>query len=183
MNKDKDDETFSEKAELNTDGAWMERVRSVRGLIKNDIEDLKKQFPDEINKLSGCGLSDVLDDIYPSKYILLRPTDISELYETIKQWAKENKSYKLVKLLKQFDVLSKLPAQPLQDQTSIETNMPAISKFICLVCYISQGASHAPMGLQYEDKPLPEVVPKTVNGRPVACGKLSQVQKVQAFFE
>ena len=166
-----------------TPGAWMDRVRLVRGLIKRDVESLKLKFPDEIDKLFGCGLGDVLDDIYPTKYILLRPTDISNLYGTVKQWAATNRSSKLAVELQKFDSLSKLAAMPLQDQASIDTNMEAITRFICLVCYISQGGSHAPMGLQYKDKPLPEgEVPREENGRVIACGELSQVQKIQAFF-
>jgi hypothetical protein len=166
-----------------TPGAWMDRVRFVRGLIKRDVESLKQKFPDEIDKLFGCGLGDVLDDIYPTKYILLRPTDISNLYSTVKQWAATNRSSKLAVELQKFDSLSKLSAMPLQDQASIDTNMEAITRFICLVCYISQGGSHAPMGLQYKEKPLPEgEVPREENGRVIACGELSQVQKIQAFF-
>tara|TARA_Y100000748_G_scaffold114322_1_gene95709 strand:- start:6045 stop:11330 length:5286 start_codon:yes stop_codon:yes gene_type:complete len=166
-----------------TPGAWMERVRFVRGLIKRDVESLKLKFPDEIDKLFGCGLGDVLDDIYPTNYILLRPTDISNLYDTVKQWAASNRSSKLAVELQKFDSLSKLAPMPLQDQASIDTNMEAITRFICLVCYISQGGSHAPMGLQYEEKPLPDgKVPREENGRVIACGELSQVQKVQAFF-
>ena len=166
-----------------TPGAWMDRVRFVRGLIKRDVESLKQKFPDEIDKLFGCGLGDVLDDIYPTKYILLRPTDISNLYSTVKQWAATNRSSKLAVELQKFDSLSKLAAMPLQDQASIDTNMEAITRFICLVCYISQGGSHAPMGLQYKEKPLPEgEVPREENGRVIACGELSQVQKIQAFF-
>ena len=161
-------------------GAWMERVKFVRGLIKSDVESLKLEFPDEIDKLFGCGLGDVLDDIYPTKYILLRPTDISNLYDTVKEWAASNRSSKLAVELQKFDILSNLSAMPLQDQASIDTNMEAITRFICLVCYISQGGSHAPMGLQYK---LPdETVPTEKNERVIACGELSQVQKIQAFF-